>query len=365
MKLRCDRKELQEIVGVVGGVTASRGTRPILQHILFKTHGAELELLATDLEVSLRARHRPLLIEEQGTVALPAGTLANILREAQGETLDLSTDGNVALLRSGRGQFRVSGDNPADFPEIAVGETQEFVDLPAALFRDLAERTEFAASRELGRYAIDGILVELEGKSIRMVSTDGRRLALAEATLDAPAPHAVKEIVPLKGVTHFLRAIGPGAEVVGLHLSKRRALLRCGNTVLTATSRDAEFPDYRGVLPTGDSGTTVQLDRDEFFNCVRQVNVMAGDDAPAIALTFSEGSLVLAGKHEGRGDARSEMPVDYIGAEVKISFNPAFLLDFAKLKLPEKLPFTFRDSVAACVFRPLPGFSYVVMPMSL
>ncbi|MBL8842215.1 MAG: DNA polymerase III subunit beta [Planctomycetes bacterium] len=365
MKLRCDRKELQEIVGVVGGVTASRGTRPILQHILFKTHGPELELLATDLEVSLRCRYTPLLIEEQGTLALPAGMLAGILREAPGETIDLSTDGNVALLRSARGQFRVSGENPADFPEVAVGDAPNFVDLPAPLFRELAERTEFAASRELGRYAIDGILLELDGKTIRMVSTDGRRLALAEATLEQPVAHPVKEIVPLKGVTHFLRALGPNAEVVGLHLSKRRALLRCGNTVLSATSRDAEFPDYRGVVPADDVGTTVQLDRDNFFGCVRQVNVMAGDDAPAITLTFSEGSLVLAGKHEGRGDARSEMPVDYIGPEVKISFNPAFLLDFGKKQLPEKLPFSFRDSTAACVFRPAAGFAYVVMPMSL
>ncbi len=365
MKLRCDRKELQELVGIVGGVTASRGTRPILQHILFKTSGSDLELLATDLEVALRCHYRPILIEEQGTIALPAAMLINILRESQGETIDLSTDGNVALLRSTRSQFRVSGENPADFPEVAVGDAPSFIDLPAPLFRSLAERTEFAASRELGRYAIDGILLELDGTAIRMVSTDGRRLAFADATLETAVDHPVKEIVPLKGITHFLRALPPNAEVVGLHLSKRRVLLRCGNTVLSATSRDAEFPDYNGVIPSGDAGATVLLERDAFFGCVRQANVMAGDDAPAITLTFSEGSLVLAGQHEGRGDARIEMPVDYVGEPVKISFNPAFLLDFAKLQLPEKLPFSFRDTVAACVFRPAPGFVYVVMPMSL
>jgi DNA polymerase-3 subunit beta len=365
MKLRCDRRALQDVVAVVGGVTASRGTRPILQHVLLKATGTQLELLATDLEVALRCRHTPIVIEEPGAVALPAATLSNIVRESQGETVDLSTDGNVALLRCGRSQFRVSGENAADFPEVAVGESQTFVELPAPTFRELAERTEFAASRELGRYAIDGILLELDGKTIRMVSTDGRRLAMAEATLDAPVATAVKEIVPLKGVTHFLRALGPGAEVVGLDVTKRRVLLRCGDTVLSATSRDAEFPDYKGVVPAADVGTTVQLSRDEFFQCVRQANVMAGDDAPAVTLTFSEGSLVIAGRHEGRGDSRAEMPVDYVGGEVKIAFNPAFLLDFARLQLPEKLPFSFRDATAACVFRPSDGFCYVVMPMSL
>jgi DNA polymerase-3 subunit beta len=365
MKVRCDRRALQDIVAVVGGATASRGTRPILQHVLLKAQGSDLELLATDLEVALRCRHVPILIEEPGAVALPAATLLGILREAQGETLDLATDGNVALLRSGRGQFRLSGENPSDFPEVAVGEAEGFVDVPAPLFRELAERTEFAASRELGRYAIDGILVELEGKALRMVSTDGRRLALAEATLEQEAKEPVKEIVPLKGVIHFLRALGPGAEMVGLSISKRRALLRSGDTTLSATARDAEFPDYKGVVPAEDVGTTVVLDRDAFFSCIRQANVLAGEDAPAVTLTFSEGSLVVAGRQEGRGDSRVEMPVDYVGAETKIAFNPAFLLDFGRLTLPEKLPFSFRDATAACVFRPAAGFSYVVMPMSL
>ena len=365
MKARCDRKALLEVVSVVGGATATRGTRPILQQVLMKAEGSDLELLATDLEVALRCRHRPILIEEPGSVALPAATLANILREAQGETIDLSTDGTVGLLRSGRSQFRLSGENAADFPEVAVGEAESFVELAAPLFRGLAERTVFAASRELGRYAIDGILVEVDGTTVRMVSTDGRRLSLAEATLEKPSPIAVKEIVPLKGVMHFLRALGPAAEVVGLAVSQRRTLLRCGDVVLSATSRDAEFPDYRGVVPAGDSGTMVELDRDEFFTCVRQANVMAGEDAPAVLLTFTEGSLVLAGKNEGRGDSRAEMAVNYAGGEVKIAFNPAFLLDFAKLTLPEKLSFSFRDSTAACAFRPAPGFTYVIMPMSL
>jgi DNA polymerase-3 subunit beta len=218
--------------------------------------------------------------------------------------------------------------------------------------------TEFAASRE-PRYAIDGILTE----SAAAADEHGRRRRRwPRRRLETAATATVHEIVPPRAT---LRALGPGAEVAGISITKRRVLLRCGDTVLSATSRDAEFPDYRGVVPAEDTGSVVQLARDEFFQCVRQAAVMAGDDAPAVALTFTEGSLVIAGRHEGRGDARSEMPVDYVGPEVKIAFNPAFLLDFAKLRLPEKIPFAFRDSTAACVFRPAPGFAYVVMPMSL
>jgi hypothetical protein len=94
MKFRCDRKAFLEVVGLLGGVTAGRGTRPILQHILIKANGSDLELLATDLEVALRCRHRPIVLEEPGAICPPA-MLASILREAR--TIDVSTDGNVIL----------------------------------------------------------------------------------------------------------------------------------------------------------------------------------------------------------------------------------------------------------------------------
>src|SRR5262249_52447082 len=101
MKFRCDRKGFLEVVGLLGGGTAGAGARPVPQHILIKATGSALELLATALEVALRCRHKPLVIEEPGSICPPAAMLSNILREAQGETIDVSTDGNVILLRSG------------------------------------------------------------------------------------------------------------------------------------------------------------------------------------------------------------------------------------------------------------------------
>ena len=161
MRVRCDRKALLDDASLVAGVTPSRSTRPILQHVLLDATEGGLELLASDLELAIRVQHPAEACEELGSIALPGRKLLEILRESRGTTVDLSTDGPLAILRTTNGQFRLAGESPDDFPEVPTAKEAEFLEVPAGLFRDLAERTEFAASRELGRYAINGILIEV------------------------------------------------------------------------------------------------------------------------------------------------------------------------------------------------------------
>ena len=363
MKLRCDRRALLEVASLVGSVSANRTTRPVLQHMLLVAKDGELELMATDLELAARNSIETIECEEEGSITLPASRFLSILRELRGETVDLSTDGLVALIRGNSSQFHLSGEHPDDFPDVPSGEGETFFEIPAPLFRDLAEKTEFAASRELGRYAINGLLIEFEGTTVRFVATDGRRLAIAEQALDVEVTVDAREILPLKGVTAFLKSIGPEVEMVGLCLSGRKTLLRGGKALFAATSIEADFPDYRMVLDHA-RGEVVQLERDEFFSCVRQAAVMAGEDVRSVTLDFEEGALVVSSSVEGLGDARSEMALDYAGPKQKVGFNPDFLLDFAKLKLPEQLPFSFADSAVSAMFMPSDGFRYVVMPVN-
>ncbi len=362
MKIRCDRKTFVDRLGLVAGIAASRSTRPILQHVLIVAEENSLKLVATDLELFLCCEFPLLECEEAGSLTLPAARLLAIAREAQGESLDVQTDGPVALIRCGKGQFRLSGEPPADFPELPVAEN-DFLEIPADLFRELAERSEFAASRELGRYAINGVLLEFEGQAVRFVSTDGRRLARAEGEMTTDVGPLQREIIPLKGLTQFLKAAGPGTEVFQVALGNRRTFLKAADTLLVATSVEADFPDYRAVVDV-ERGSTVQLEKDEFFACVRQAAVMAGEDARAITLRFEEGSLVITSAMEGLGDARSEMAVDYAGTPVEVSFNPDYLTDFSKVTLPEQIPLQFKDASVSALFQPAENFMYVVMPIS-
>lgn len=363
MKLRCDRRAFLESVSLVAGVTPSRNTRPILQHVLLSVGKDSCDVAATDLEVSIRSRFRPLSVDEPGTMALPASKMLGILRESRGETVDLANDGLMGTLRTAGSQFRISGVHPGDFPEVPTGEGAEFLEIPCGVFREMAERAEVAAAKELGRYAINGILMEVTRTGIRMVSTDGRRLVLAESKLATPPATEASEIVPLRGVSQFLKALHDGIEVVGLSLDRRRALLRAGDTVLSATSVEAEFPEYSGVVQARGSKVVV-LDRDDFLSCVRQAAVMVGDEARTVTLQFSEGSLAVSGAAEGVGDARSEIAANYVGAPVRLSFNPDYLLDLAKLRIPAQFPLEFEDGNAAATVRLDETFLYMIMPVN-
>ena len=363
MKLRCDRKTFAEHLALVSPIAAGRHTRPILQHVLLEVEGSRLWLSASDLEITTRCEMELLEPGEDGRLCLPAARLLGIVREIRGESLDLSADGSVANLRTSSGQFHLSGDQADEFPEIPTGEGKHFAELPAAVFRELTQRTEFAASREPGRFAVNGILVELDDTLVRFVSTDGRRLSHASRTLEQGVGQA-REILPLKGISHFLKSLGPETEVVGMCMSGRQILLRAGSVVLAATAVEAAFPDFRGAM-----GKTrplqVEVDREEFFSSLRQAAVLSGDDTRSVHLRFQEGSITFSASMEGLGDARVEMPVDYTGAEVLLAFNPDYLLDFGKVDMPDQIRVHFgAEPGSSVMIEPDEGFQYVVMPVS-
>ncbi len=363
MKLRCDRKSFETVVGLAAGVVPVRPTRPILHHVLLHVEGDRATVQATDLELFMTCRLSLIQCTEPGRLALPAQPLQQILRESTGSVVDLSTDGSLAVLKTTGGIFRLSGDSADDFPTGPSEEGESFLELEADRFRELVNFTQFAASRELGRYAVNGILVSVEEGTIRFVATDGKRLAVAAVPFAGKVEECA-QILPLKGILQFQKALGPEDKTIGLSLSGKKTMLRTRGAMLSAVSIDARFPPYKEVIPKPGFGRTVQLARDLFFSCVRQTAVMAGDDSPTVTLTFGEGSLVFSSHVEGRGDARVEMAVDYAGEPTILSFNPQFFLDFSKVDLPAEFGFEFLDADTAGVFRIKEGVEYFVMPVN-
>src|SRR5207237_10017445 len=109
--------------------------------------------------------------------------------------------------------------------------------ISARLFREIIHRTEFATDMESSRYALGGVLFELEANKITAIGTDGRRLAKMEGPAEAVNGHKTGDTMTIVR-TPSLRAIGRalGSEITAdadneVHLAAR------GNDVLLRTPR--------------------------------------------------------------------------------------------------------------------------------
>jgi len=363
MKIVCHREALFQGVSAAASVAPPRNTKAILSGVKLSAFRDRTEALATDLEIAIRSRLQEIIVEEEGEVVLTAKLLVEILRSIESDEVTIESSGRQCEVRAADARYELVTDDPDEFPEIKTGGAGG-VSVPRAFLEEMFQRTSFAAARDVGRYAINGILVELTEGQIRLVATDGRRLAVATRALPDDARDPRRVIVPTKGLQECLRG-SEGCESVRLQLEERRVVLSSDRVEVSTKPVEGEFPEYAAVIPAEHQGQ-LTVDRDALLSAVRKVSVMSGDEMRAIQVDVSEGMLAISARVEGRGRAQTELPVETEGqSQFKVDFNPEFVADYLKVLPSGPVIFRYKEAGGAGVFQLRNSEDiYVVMPIT-
>jgi len=340
--------------------------RPLLTDVLISVDGNRVEFTATDGDISIRRRFSDENVSGEGTAALPAATLLQAVRSIDDAEITIVQVDQTHELKSERAYFKLNGDDPDMFPSIPTVEDEAGVELPLGEFVALCSRTMFAASKDMGRYAFNGVLLELDPEGITLVATDGRRLALATLPMATGVAERRSAVVPLKGLQQLQR-LGAEDDKTPLQIVLRQSLVafRTPNAEVLAQLVEGEFPDFRAVMPEDSSlPGQVSVARDELASAVSRAMITAGAESPMVRLELSEGQLAVMSRQEGLGESRSDVPVDYDGDEVEIRFNPAFISEYLKTMQEDALTLRFKDRSSAGVFSSGAVSRYVVMPIT-
>jgi DNA polymerase-3 subunit beta len=334
--------------------------------VVVEAADGEVTLLATDGEISVRTTCRDEAIRGEGRAALPAQTLLAAVRALTTETLAIEENGTLHQIAGGSALFKLHGDDADMFPAVprATGGDGA-VGVPLKAFLDLCNRTTFAAAKDMGRYAFNGVLLELDAREVTLVATDGRRLSLARMECDTGLTTRRSAIVPVRGLAQLQRAAGEGEGSLTIEARENQVSFVLADTEIVVQLVEGEFPDFRAVLPRSqDTPRTVELDREELASAIRRAAVTAGEQSRAVELVFESGVLRVSSRQEGVGEARSEMSVDYQGDAVGIRFNPEFLGDYLKTLAEPAVTFRFKDRSSAGLFTASQDSMYVVMPIT-
>ena len=196
MKAICHREGLLSAVQLCKAALPARDVaKPILKNIKAVAGDGRCTLMATDLELGIRLDVRGLTVQEPGEAILHASRLEQILREAPDEELAIEADADArASVRGQQAEFEMPSEDPGLFPDLPTFEEENFHEMSAGTLREMIRRTLFAAAEgETARFATTGVLWELEGDQVRLVATDGKRLALAQGQRPVAAITAPRE----------------------------------------------------------------------------------------------------------------------------------------------------------------------------
>ena len=377
MKLRIARDELLMGLQRVQGVVEKRNTMPILSNILFEAKADDaVDIVATDLEIGMRGLYKA-KVEERGSATLAARKLYEILKELKEGDIDLTVgDNNWATIQAGKSQFKIVGLPSSDYPALPAIEREGLTPLTGAGLLELIRKTLFAVGDNDARYILNGLLVTLisseKKTTLRLVGTDGHRLAVAEQELTAPAtkdaPKEIKAIIPKKAAHEIRRLLEEGESEPLIGFTKNLMIFRKSGLLLTSRLMEGNYPNYQQVVPKEkDAAGRVTADRAELEGALRRVGVLSRDKTNAVKVTFSSGKMVLFSNNPDFGEATEELPVKYSGEPVTTGFNARYLLDVINVIDGESVSLQMDAPLSPCLIREPgnAGFTCVVMPIKV
>lgn len=375
MKVRIGRDEFLTGLQRVQGVVEKRNTMPILSNILLEAKQDGVEIVATDLEIGMRGLYKGTVLSTGG-VTISARKLFEIVKELPSGDIELTaSDNNWTTIQTGKSQFKVVGLPSSEYPALPTIEREGLIPLSGEGLLELIRKTLFAAGDNDARYILNGLLVTLiatdKKTSLRLVGTDGHRLAVAEQEVGKAGikavPQEMKAIIPKKAAHEIRRLLEEGGDAEPLiGFSKNLMIFRKSGLLLTSRLMEGNYPNYQQVIPK-ESGKKISVNRSELESALRRVSVLAKDKASAVKVSFASGQMTLFSSNPDYGEATEELPARYEGETLNTGFNARYLLDACSVMDGETISLQMETPLSPCLLQEpeSPGFKCVVMPIKI
>jgi DNA polymerase-3 subunit beta len=367
MKFTIAREKLQEGLLAVVSSVPTKTTLPVLSNILLEARKDSIRLSGTDLDIAV-ATTVPAEVDDEGAITLPAKKLSDIARELPAASVRISASGEQrAAVECGKSKFRLLGLPKDEFPSFPQVRFDQAWKVPAKDLHKLIGHVAFAVSTEESRPILNGVLWELRKDRMRMVATNGHRLARMEVTLEGGSSQA-DLIVPPKALEQIRRLFNAD-DVVEIAKSENHLGFRSGGTQVFTRLIEGPYPNYEQVIPR-ENDKFATVDRVAMAAALRRMSIVASEQTHRIRLAFGGGTLKFSVQTPDLGEAQDEMPVTYEGDALEIGFNAAYLLELLKYMPTEEVRFTFKAPERAATAEPVgwddnAAYMCLVMPLRL
>ena len=362
MKFSLAKQTLLDGLNKVTGAVSTRPSMPILSNVLLSVADGELQLMTTNMELTISTKV-PCMVEKAGAITLPAKKLQSIIRELRDGEVEIEVRDTVATICCNRARFKLNGLSADEFPGLpSFREVREFK-VPQAMLNKGFRYTEFAIANDGMRYVLNGIYTCFQDGKLTLVATDGRRLALFENELEFPESQNVCIDIPSRAVAELHRLLGDAGDVM-VRITSNLASFDFGDTLLVTKLIDGNYPNYRQVIP-GRYNERIVMPASDLNETVRRVALLSAEKTNTVRFRFAPGVMEVLSSAANVGEANEEVPIDYDGRELSITFNADYILAPLKAVGDGEIALDLIDSSSPGVMRVADEFLYVLMPMHM
>jgi DNA polymerase-3 subunit beta len=366
--LKINREALLKPLQAVSGIIERRHTLPILSNVLITRNGNQINFVATDIEIEINARTVVNSEGESRNITVGAKKLLDILK-----ALPADSDVNISLtdkrmqVKSGKSRFNLQTLPPEDFPRLAVTDaTTVKFSVQQKLLKSLMSLVQYAMAQQDIRYYLNGLLMVVDGRTLRLVATDGHRLAHAAQILDGEEMSRQEVILPRKTILELAKLLTDSDDTIDIELSGNQVKFSFSDIVLISKLVDGKFPDYQRVIPQNQP-KKLKLNRLALLASLTRASILTSDKFRGVRWVLSDGSLKIICSNTEQEEAQEELDVDYNGESLDIGFNVGYLMDVLNNIHDDEIHCDLGDSSSSALFTVAgkDDFKYVVMPMRI
>lgn len=375
MKVKVEKQDILKATQNIQNIVSVKGTLPILSNILIEAENNRIKLTATDLEIGMYCSV-PAEVYQSGALTVPARKFNEMIKELPDSALTIATLKNNTMSINSEGvYFKLLGLPKEDFPKIPHPQEENSIELEQESLKNMLGMTIFAASHDEVRYILNGALFSLKGDILRLVATDGRRLALVEKKITTNKDFAKEAIVPNKAVQELNRILGEegavkitfGGNQLMFSLKRDPADAQgAPETVLVTRLIEGEFPNYEQVIPK-EGQNKIKVNTQRFLEGAKRAALLTNQDSQSIRIDLLKDRMVVSKNTPELGEAKDQIDINYKGKEMSIGFNPHYLAEALKNISQDEIDIEIEAPDKAGVIRThLPEkYVYLVLPMQL
>lgn len=367
MKFIVSREAILKPLQLVAGVVERRQTLPVLANVLVVLDGDQLSLTGTDLEVEIVGRVTVDQAISEGEITVPAKKFLDICRALpDGSVIEFTLDDQKVTVKSGRSRFTLSSLSATEFPAVEQGSNDINFTCEQKEVKRLIDRTAFAMAQQDVRYYLNGMLWEVRPDALRVVSTDGHRLAMCTRPINVDVSEPSQAILPRKGVIELSRLLNDSEESVELTMGPNHIRATTSEYTFTSKLVDGKFPDYERVLPKGGDKVVIG-ERAVLKQAFARTAILSNEKYRGVRLLLESGQLTIVANNPEQEEAEDQVAVEYEGDSIEVGFNVSYLQDVTNVLDTDNIKMTLSDSNSSALLEEPENADsvYVVMPMRL
>jgi len=363
-------KPLQSVIGIV----ERRHTLPILSNVLIEKTQNQLTLMATDLEIQISTQIPCVDNNQEFSITVSAKKLQDICRAFDEETtIILDKEDNKVQVKAGKSHFSLQTLPAEDFPKIsALAESQRTIKLSQGSLKKLLDSVQYAMAQQDIRYYLNGLLLIDDASNIRVVATDGHRLALithSTGTKPEQETESAKKqevILPRKSIIELIKLLNDSDDEVIIEIGQNQVRFSFSNIIMISKIVEGKFPDYNKVVPINYQNK-VEINRIQLLHALQRASILSNEKFSGVRLVLTQNSLRIICSNNEQEEAQEELEINYEGTPLDIGFNVRYLLDVLNNSHDENITCSFGDvnSSALITVPSNDNFKYVVMPMRI